>query len=276
MRAAFIGFSEAGSAFARSAVQHGAFVSAFDLRSLDAATAGRQTALCARVGVECHDHLASALAGADIVVSTVTAGAALAVAQDAAHAMTADQVFLDLNSVSPATKSEIRDTLRPFGIRFVEGVAMGRVVEDQLPPVLLSGPFADGILLQLRAMGWPVENAGRAWGTAPAVKLLRSAVVKGMEALLVEAFGGAARVGGTAPLLATLGDWLPGVDWPEFARYHLERVARHGRRRSEELAECAAFLDEIGAASAAVRGAAQTQSGVSSSDPVFFSCGRGE
>ncbi|KIT16250.1 NAD(P)-binding domain-containing protein [Jannaschia aquimarina] len=244
MIVAFIGFSEAGPAFAEAMVGNGAEVRAFDLRSLDARQAEAQAALCARVGAAHSGSLAAALDGADLVVSTVTAGAALRVARDAAPLLAAEACYLDMNSISPDGKRAVGDAVAPNA--FVEGVAMGRIAEGKLPRVLLSGPGSAIWAERLAALGWSAKSAGEAWGAAPKAKLLRSVMVKGFEALLVEAFEGARAESLEPVLLETLADWIPELDWPAFTSYHLGRVAKHGPRRAEELRECAAMLEQMG------------------------------
>lgn len=266
MKIAFIGFSEAGPAFADVMARHGATVAAFDLRSLDQETAAEQRAHTARVGARHSGSMAAAIEGAEIVISTVTASAALRVAQDAAAHLTPAQVYCDLNSVSPATKLTIRDAVLPTGARYVEAVAMGRTAEGRLPPLLLSGPDAENLAAQLSKMGLAVSVAGPDWGAAPAAKLFRSVVVKGMEAVLSEAFDAAARKDAVEPLIATLSDWVPGIDWRDFVTYHLGRVSKHGKRRAAELRECAAFLEDLGVSASATAGAAERQAQMADKD----------
>ena len=259
MRAAFIGFSEAGPAFAEAMITRGAEVRAFDLRSLDPETAPEQRRLCARVGAAHSGSLAAAVEGAGLVISTVTAAAALPVAREAAIHLTGAQVYLDLNSVAPGTKLAVRDALAATGARVVEGVAMGRIAEGRLPPVLMSGPHAADLAPRLAALGWDARDVGPDWGAAPAAKMLRSVMVKGFEALLVEAFAAADAAGAADPLLGTLSDWLPGIDWASLVPYHRGRVRRHGARRAAELEECARFLEALGVPAPTTRAAARTQ-----------------
>lgn len=256
MKVAFIGFREAGPAFAEPMVRRGARAAVFDLASLEPGGAEAQRILCARAGAAHSGSLAAALDGAQLVV---TAGAAVGAAREAAAHLRTGQTYVDLNSGAPATKVAVREAMAQSGATFVEGVAMGRVAEGALPPVLLSGPTADALASTLTDLGWDARSAGAAWGAASTVKLLRSVVVKGLEALLTEAFAGAARADAAQALTDTLGDWAPGIDWRDIAPYHLGRVRVHGARRAQELTECAALLAELGLEAHAVRGAAETQ-----------------
>lgn len=259
MNITFIGFSEAGPAFADVMIRGGAAVTAFDLRSLDPETAAEQRAHTARVGARHSGSMAAAIANADVVISTVTASAALAVAQEAAGYLEEGQCYCDLNSVSPGTKLAIRDAIAPSGASFVEAVAMGRTAEGRLPPLLLSGQFAPALARSLSKLGIDVTVAGTEWGAAPAAKLLRSVVVKGFESIISEALEAAARTDAIDPLLDTLSDWMPGVDWPTVTKYHLNRMKKHGTRRAAELRECADFLTALDVSASTTTGAAIRQ-----------------
>ena len=70
-----------------------------------------------------------------------------------------------------------------------------------------------------------------------------------------EAFDAAARAGSVGPLMRTLHDWIPGIDWEDFVSYHLDRIRKHGKRRAAELDECAAFLRDLGVSAPTTEGA---------------------
>lgn len=71
--------------------------------------------------------------------------------------------------------------------------------------------------------------------------MIRSVMVKGMEALAAECAVAARRAGVLDEVLASLG---PG--WPADIAYRLERMTSHGGRRAEEMAEVAATLSALG------------------------------
>jgi hypothetical protein len=78
------------------------------------------------------------------------------------------------------------------------------------------------------------------------VKLARSVFVKGLEAITVEALLAAEAAGCLERVAASLAASFPGLGWPAFAAYQFERTLTHGRRRSEEMGESGAMLDELG------------------------------
>jgi len=83
-------------------------------------------------------------------------------------------------------------------------------------------------------------------GAAAAIKMVRSVMVKGLEALTLECFLAARRAGVEEQIFASLGRSYPGVDWGKQVEYNLERMANHGIRRAHEMEEVADTLRELG------------------------------
>ena len=71
-------------------------------------------------GVHAASDLAELCREADIVISAVTADAAVAVAGQAAPHLTSSQTYIDLNSISPATKEQAAEQVRQRGAEFVD------------------------------------------------------------------------------------------------------------------------------------------------------------
>jgi 3-hydroxyisobutyrate dehydrogenase-like beta-hydroxyacid dehydrogenase len=83
-------------------------------------------------------------------------------------------------------------------------------------------------------------------GQASAIKMFRSIVVKGLEALLVESMTASAEYGVEDRVLASLKETWPGIDWQKLAGYMIERVVSHGKRRAAEMREVSETLQSIG------------------------------
>jgi 3-hydroxyisobutyrate dehydrogenase len=81
---------------------------------------------------------------------------------------------------------------------------------------------------------------------ASAIKMCRSVIIKGLEALVVESFTAARAHGVEDEVLASLQESFPGLDWERQGNYFFERVIQHGRRRAEEMREAAATMQETG------------------------------
>jgi 3-hydroxyisobutyrate dehydrogenase-like beta-hydroxyacid dehydrogenase len=223
---AFIGNGEAGSAFATAQGWTGA-VRAYDI---DAARSGCAT-------------LREAVSGADAVVSVVTAGEAQPVALAAAPLLDADALYFDMNSVAPDTKRAAAASIHASGGRYVDVAIMAPVQPVRLAvPLLVSGPHAEAGAASLRAMGFSdVRTVAGDIGAASAIKMIRSVMVKGIEALTAEMMAAATAAGVSDDVLTSLGP-----EWRERSAYNLERMTTHGMRRAEEMEEAAKTLVALG------------------------------
>ena len=247
MSLAFIGYGEVGQLFARQFRRTGE-VAVYDIKFDDARTREQLAGIAAQDRVRI-DQLAGALAGADIVISAVTADQAVAAARAAAAHLRGGQVYIDLNSVSPRTKRAVADALGE--VDFVEFAVMSPVAGLGLAsPVLAGGARAQEIAERLNARGMRIEAVSAEIGVASATKLCRSLVIKGLEAIMVDLNLAADRAGVMAGVLKSLAASYPGMDWAALARTMPGRVARHGLRRAAEMREAARMLEELGVSGA--------------------------
>jgi 3-hydroxyisobutyrate dehydrogenase-like beta-hydroxyacid dehydrogenase len=111
---------------------------------------------------------------------------------------------------------------------------------------LISGPHAEEISPLLRELEMHLTVVGPETGSAAAIKMIRSVMIKGMEALTLECFLAASRAGVLEEVTASLKNNYPTLDWAKIADYNLERMATHGERRAAEMEESAATLRELG------------------------------
>jgi 3-hydroxyisobutyrate dehydrogenase-like beta-hydroxyacid dehydrogenase len=192
---------------------------------------------------------AAAVSGAGIVVSAVTAGSALDAARSVVPGLAAGALFVDMNSVSPGTKRAAAHVIEGAGGRYVEAAVMASVPPHGIRvPILLGGPHAAAAEPVLAALGFSATVYADTIGPASAVKMCRSVVIKGLEALLTESLVAARRYGVDADVLATFAETFPGEDWPKLSAYMIGRAMQHGRRRAEEMREVARTLEEAGIA----------------------------
>ncbi len=245
MRIAFIGFGEAGQAIASGLHETGAReLAAWDILFPDPAGQRLRDAAIG-IGVRCASSAQDAIKNADIVISAVTAASSLEAARSAASHLVG-QYFLDINSVSPGRKQETA-TLLGTSARYVDVAVMGPIHPARhKTPLLLAGPHAAAIAPLLAALGANADIAGETIGAAAAIKMVRSVMVKGMEALTYECFVAAARAGVEQEVMASLAKSFPNFDWANTVEYNLERMATHGTRRAAEMEEVADTLRELG------------------------------
>src|SRR5262245_2636085 len=246
VRICFIGFGEAGQAIASGLREAGAAsISAWDIL-FPQAEGERLRQAGASIGVRLAASAADAVRASDLVVSAVTAAESLGAARSVAPYLTG-QFFLDINSVSPGRKQETAKELA--AARYVDVAVMAPVHPARhQTPMLLAGPHAGTIEPLLREFGMKAMVVGPEIGAAAAIKMVRSVMVKGMEALTYECFVAAARAGVTDAVIASLAKSFPALDWHKTIAYNLERMASHGARRAAEMEEVADTLRELGVA----------------------------
>ncbi len=248
MRIAFIGFGEAAHAF-RASLAAADPTLAFTCYDALFGTEGMDgpTARAARdAGVLPAPSPAEAVAGADWVIAAVTASSSLEAAASVAEALGQGQVFLDINSVSPARK-QATAALMPAGVAYVDTAVMAPVhPHGHRAPVLLAGELAPGLVDELTRLGFRFEVIGPQVGSAAAIKLARSVFVKGLEAITIEALMAAEAAGCLDTVARSLAGSYAGLGWPGFAAYQFERAMTHGQRRAAEMREGGAMLDELG------------------------------
>ena len=252
-RVALIGFGEAGEAFASAAGWRGV-ARGWDLLS-DRRAAMRQW------GVETGEEAAEALGSRAFLLSLVTADQALAAARDYAPLLPEGALWCDLNSVAPDTKREAAAAIESAGGRYVDVAVMAPVNPARLGvPLLVSGPHALAAQPLLEALGFAsVRIVGDEVGKASAIKMIRSVLVKGIEALSWECAAAAEAAGGFDEVMASLDASEKAIGWADKVAYNRERMEIHGLRRAAEMEESAKTLLGLGVEPVMTRGTVERQ-----------------
>ena len=252
---AFIGVGEAGQTFARGLHAEGVR----DIRLYDILFDAPQSSLRATAsamanelpGVRlCASH-AEAVRGASLVFLAVTAASSLDAARACIPALGAGALLLDINSVSPQRKRETAALVEAgaSGARYVDVAVMAAVAKPRHKvPLLIGGPGGEAFAALLPRLGMQGEFVSAEVGEASAVKMCRSIMIKGIEALTVECMLTATHFGVQQRVLASLTETFPSLDWQHISGYMIERVVSHGRRRAEEMREVAETVRGTGLA----------------------------
>ena len=237
---ALIGFGEAGSTFARAAGWAGQ-ARAFDINT---ARAG----VMAEVGVADCPNAATCLAGAPLVLSLVTADSALDAARDYAPLLAAQAIWCDMNSVAPETKRAAAAVIEAAGGVYVDVAVLAPVEPARMAvPLLLAGAAAGRAESLLRGAGFTnTRVVGADVGRASAIKMIRSVMVKGLEALTAEMVLAAQAAGVLDEVLGSLDASEKAVPWAARANYNLDRMLVHGARRAAEMYEASQTLQSLG------------------------------
>ena len=247
-RIAFIGFGEAGQTISRGLLGEGKpAIRAYDLLFDDPTDAGKLKRAAEALGVAIARDHADAVREADLVFLAVTAASSLQAARTCLPGLHKGQLFLDINSVSPQRKIETAKLVAPTAAAYVDVAVMAPVAPYlHKVPCLIGGPGAAALAPRALALGMQMEFVSAEVGQASAIKMFRSIVVKGMEALLLESMLAASEYQVEARVLASLQETYPGIDWEKLAGYMIERVVSHGQRRAAEMREVAETLQGIG------------------------------
>lgn len=236
-----IGYGEVGRIFAdglanKPGVQR---VSAWDLKFVRQLPAASVILACASMQALCES--------SSFIISAVTASQTLAVAREAAGFIRQGTVFLDLNSASPHTKQKAAALIEAAGAIYVEAGVMTSVPPYGIKvPMLLGGPGALALAELLQSWDLDTSAVSDRLGVASAIKMCRSVMIKGLEALVIESYAAARHYGVEDHMIATLEETFPGIDWTRQGAYFFSRVAQHGKRRAEEMRESANTVHEAG------------------------------
>jgi 3-hydroxyisobutyrate dehydrogenase-like beta-hydroxyacid dehydrogenase len=249
---AFLGFGEAARAFLdgwRAEPAFKARICAYDIKtdSLDAQVRTAKRADYVAAHVLGASTAPEALTGAEAVFSVVTADQAHEAAIAALPGLMKGALFFDCDSCAPQTKARTARDVEAAGGRYVD-VAVMAAVHPRLhrTPLLISGPHAEAAALALAALGMSAKIHDGPVGAASAVKMIRSIMMKGLEALVCECVLAGRQAGVIETVFDTLDDTYPGFDWRTRSAYMLERVMTHGLRRAAEMREVALTVDLLG------------------------------
>ena len=246
-----VGYGEVGKTFATGLKDRFVTVRTWDLK-FDASTASgatydAETANASNAGIVVCDSMKALCERSDFIISAVTASNTLAVAQVAAQHIRPGTVFLDLNSASPGTKQQAALLIDAAGAHYVEAGVMTSVPPYGIRvPMLLGGLWAAALAENLCALGMDAKAVSTEIGVASAIKMCRSVMIKGLEALVIESYTTARSYGVEDHMVPTLAETFPSIDWQKTGAYFFSRVAQHGKRRAEEMREAANTVREAG------------------------------
>jgi len=248
-RLGFVGFGEAAFHLAKGLREAGVKRTfAYDVNTHTPRLGDKIQERARETRTELVEFSAALAASTDIIISAVTADQAADAAEQTAPYLTPRHLYADLNSVSPRVKQKVGETVSRSGGRFVEVAVMGPIPPQlHKTPMLIGGAAAPEFQEMFAPYGMRMEVVSTDQiGRAAAVKMFRSVIYKGLEALILECVLGASRYGAEDRVFASLAESFPGIDWKKLADYMVGRVVVHGARRAREMEEVARTLEELG------------------------------
>jgi len=254
---AFIGFGEAGLAIAETLAASGRAdgMRAYDIKLDDRDGGAAMRARIEDAGLTACATAKEAVEGAEIVICVVTADQAAKAAGTAARHLAAGALWLDMNSCAPGTKQIAAGPVNAAGGTYVDVAVMAPITpRGHETPMLAASAEADSVAARLAEAGLAPRFVGSDIGRASTIKMLRSVMVKGMEALTVECFRAAVRAGVADEVASSLDASESGLGWAAQTAYNMERMTAHGIRRAAEMREVAKTLRDFNVAPAMTTG----------------------
>ena len=249
---ALLGLGEAGTAISRGLAEHWRGdndtrrILAVDTAQKDNVRGPAISDRAREIGVEIDDRYTEVLRDANVVISVVTGVDAKAAAASAKQLLRPGTLYLDVNTLTGKQTAEIAASVDAAGIDYVDIAAMGGFsTYGYQAPFVLSGPAAERAAAWMKPLGFDVSVMSDRAGDASAVKIIRSIMVKGLEALGVECLVAAQRAGLTDEVLACFSD----IDDRTFAGMVKSLTAshvNHAKRRMEEVDKVMENLAELG------------------------------
>jgi 3-hydroxyisobutyrate dehydrogenase-like beta-hydroxyacid dehydrogenase len=155
---ALIGFGEAGAILGEELARRGYSVRAWDILLADPSLQSRMRHRIELARVDVAASLAAALRGAKLVISAVAATAAADVAGASGPLLTSGQIFLDISSVSPATRRANAALIEATGAHYIDATVMAPVPLLRLAvPMLLGGIRAAELSPALNTLGFSTQ-----------------------------------------------------------------------------------------------------------------------
>lgn len=198
----------------------------------------RTARLCHDAGLAVADSLGEVIDASQLLISLVSPAAAIAVAKDvAAHKDSGDRrlLYLDANSVSPNTVAEISKVLQAASIDLVDGAIFGLASRLESAGTLYLSGNRSAELFDLLHPVLRVKQVGNTPGRASALKMIVSALPKGLSAFFLEAMLLARSLGLSREAMDACNEIYPGI--MEIMSRMLPTYPQHAARRSEELRE---------------------------------------
>ncbi|RVT97499.1 NAD(P)-dependent oxidoreductase [Rhodovarius crocodyli] len=243
----FVGFGEAAQCFAAHLAAQGAPpmpVFCDGPTNHPPYSAGFR-AKAASLGAEPVDSLAALMERAEVVFSAVVVATAAPVGRAIGALARPGMLVVDVNASTPHAKKQAAEACRDAA--FVDANLMGAVgLYGAKVPLYCSGGGTARFRQLFAPLGFSIEDAGPEPGTAAAVKMLRSVVTKGIEALVMEAMTAATLAGVRPEALRGICGPMDATSFSSFLDMCVRTDVLHAERRAVEMEGVADGLREMG------------------------------
>lgn len=245
-RLGFVGYGEIGSTLGRGLRGAGLeSIVAYDKYAFDGPYAALIQSRARETGValvRSNQELADA---ADLIVSVTPGSASLGSADAFVGCLTDRHTFIDFASATPKIKQGVAERLAGSGALLGDGSIEGTPKNGYAMPILVSGPAGERVRDHLVPFGMHITFVGDKLGTASGIKIIRSVLLKGIEALTDEMLLAARHYGVDEVVLASACKTLA-RPWMETVESLIPSGTIHAKRRAEELEMSAEAVADAG------------------------------
>ena len=248
IRLGIIGFGEVGSTLGRGLRHEGLIeIAAYDKYAFEGPFANLIQERASSADVPLVRSPAELASRSDIIVGVTPGKASLESAEAFAPHLLREHTFVDLASATPKVKQTVASALQASSAQVADAAIMGTPHADGYHlPILSSGPAAAQFRDWMNPWGLKIEHVNGDIGAASGIKIMRSVIAKGLEALLIECMLGSSRYGIDAVVLRSFASFISSRPFEDMANFFLVTDVIHAERRSQEAHMAADALDEIG------------------------------
>ncbi len=234
MNIGIFGLGEAGSLIAADLVSEGCSVTAFDPANVDTPAGARRV-----------DDPHQLAASSELIMALTAGQDARGALEQALSSISPATIYADFSTNSVEAKEAMAAVARENGFAFVDIALMSIVPGKGLKtPMLASGTGADKLLQLCTSLPVSIDVVSNTAGDASRRKLLRSIMMKGLAATIIEALRAAEEVGMKEWLWNNIANELEQADASTIRRF-VEGSSKHATRRIHEMEASCALLKDL-------------------------------
>ena len=248
IRLGLIGYGEVGNGIGLGLREQGLEqVVAYDIAAFEGPFSELIQTRARKAGVRLVQSPAEVAAAADYIIAVVPGSECVLAAEAHAPHLDAHHLYLDIASATPRVKQRVGETLHSRGAQVGDGGIMGSPLQDGHRILIkASGPSAQAFHTAFAPWGMRIDVVGSTLGAGSGIKIVRSIVMKGMEALFLECALTSARYGIQDEVFASISEFMDGRPFLETVKFLLRTDAIHAERRAEEASMSADAAEEVG------------------------------
>lgn len=254
LRLGLLGYGEAAARFAKDFSQAGiTHIVAYSRSGAKAKPGDLVYERAQAAGVTLVKTVAMLAKKSDIIIVLTPGKAALAALKQIHKHLRPDHFYVDA-STNSAAAMEKAVAIVGDSARFVDASIMGPVdLMGMKAPIVASGPHAAAFRELMTPHGMVINVVGSQAGDASAMKLIRSVLMKGLAAILLETMEAAQRRNILDAVIEDCSVTFNDIPFQKIIRRYIGGTAVHCERRIHEMKECQELLRAMHSSDRATR-----------------------